>query len=219
MRNGKGGAAVPDEAAGDRAEQREAGNRAEQREATRRALLAEGRRRFAEDGYHGVVLAEVARAVGVTKGAAYHHFDSKAGLFRAVVAEVQGDLGDRVAAAADEETDPWERLRAGCRAFLAAGEDPAVRRIVLVDAPTVLGWEEWRALDEESSARHLTEALESLVEAGVVTAQPVEPLARLLSGAMNEAALWLARSDEPEALERTVDALDGLLSGIRCEQA
>lgn len=210
---------MPDEAAGDRAEQREAGNRAEQREATRRALLAEGRRRFAEDGYHGVVLAEVARAVGVTKGAAYHHFDSKAGLFRAVVAEVQGDLGDRVAAAADEETDPWERLRAGCRAFLAAGEDPAVRRIVLVDAPTVLGWEEWRALDEESSARHLTEALESLVEAGVVTAQPVEPLARLLSGAMNEAALWLARSDEPEALERTVDALDGLLSGIRCEQA
>ncbi|MFH8580266.1 TetR/AcrR family transcriptional regulator [Streptomyces zaomyceticus] len=219
MRNGKGGAAVPDEAAGDRAERRAAGNRAEQREATRRALLAEGRRRFAEDGYHGVVLAEVARAVGVTKGAAYHHFDSKAGLFRAVVAEVQGDLGDRVAAAADEETDPWERLRAGCRAFLAAGEDPAVRRIVLVDAPTVLGWEEWRALDEESSARHLTEALESLVEAGVVTAQPVEPLARLLSGAMNEAALWLARSDEPEALERTVDALDGLLSGIRREQA
>lgn len=210
---------MPDEAAGDRAEQRAAGNRAEQREATRRALLAEGRRRFAEDGYHGVVLAEVARAVGVTKGAAYHHFDSKAGLFRAVVAEVQGDLGDRVAAAADEETDPWERLRAGCRAFLAAGEDPAVRRIVLVDAPTVLGWEEWRALDEESSARHLTEALESLVEAGVVTAQPVEPLARLLSGAMNEAALWLARSDEPEALERTVDALDGLLSGIRREQA
>ncbi|MFG2900382.1 TetR/AcrR family transcriptional regulator [Streptomyces zaomyceticus] len=228
MRNGKGGAAVPDETAGDRAEQRSAGdraehrsagNRAEQREATRRALLAEGRRRFAEDGYHEVVLAEVARAAGVTKGAAYHHFDSKAGLFRAVVAEVQGELGDRVAAAADEETDPWEQFRAGCRAFLAAGADPAVRRIVLVDAPTVLGWEEWRALDEESSARHLTEALEDLVEAGVVTAQPVGPLARLLSGAMNEAALWLAGSDEPEALERTVDALDGLLSGIRRQKA
>ncbi|WP_395360968.1 TetR/AcrR family transcriptional regulator [Streptomyces sp. YH02] len=194
------------------------GLRAEQRAATRRALLAEGRRRFAEDGYHGVVLAEVARAVGVTKGAAYHHFESKAGLFRAVVAEVQGELGDRVAAAADEQTDPWEQLRAGCRAFLAAGSDPAVRRIVLVDAPTVLGWAEWRALDEESSARHLTEALEGLVEAGIVTEQPVEPLARLLSGAMNEAALWLARGDSATsatALERTVAALDGLLAGIR----
>lgn len=198
---------VPDE--------RAAGSRAEQRAATRRALLAEGRRRFAEDGYHGVVLAEVAQAVGVTKGAAYHHFDSKLGLFRAVVAEVQRDLGERVAAVAEEYTDPWEQLRAGCRAFLAAGSDPAVRRIVLVDAPTVLGWEEWRALDEESSARHLTEALTALIEAGIVAEQPVEPLARLLSGAMNEAALWLARSGTPEALELTVSALDGLLSGIR----
>ncbi|MFJ2936690.1 TetR/AcrR family transcriptional regulator [Streptomyces sp. NPDC087219] len=216
---------MPDEqAAGDRARDGAAGPggaqglRAEQRAATRRALLAEGRRRFAEDGYHGVVLAEVARAVGVTKGAAYHHFESKAGLFRAVVAEVQGELGDRVAAAADGQADPWEQLRAGCRAFLAAGSDPAVRRIVLVDAPTVLGWEEWRALDEESSARHLTEALEGLVKAGIVAEQPVEPLARLLSGAMNEAALWLARGDgatSAEALERTVAALDGLLTGIR----
>ncbi|WP_435969699.1 TetR/AcrR family transcriptional regulator [Streptomyces sp. Qhu_M48] len=196
-------------------DERATGGRAEQRAATRRALLAEGRRRFAEDGYHGVVLAEVARAVGVTKGAAYHHFDSKAGLFRAVVTEVQGELGERVAAAAERETDPWEQLRAGCRAFLAAGADPAVRRIVLVDAPTVLGWEEWRALDEESSARHLTEALEGLMETGTIAPRPVEPLTRLLSGAMNEAALWLARSGTPEALELTVDALDGLLAGIR----
>ncbi|WOX26705.1 TetR/AcrR family transcriptional regulator [Streptomyces solicathayae] len=198
-------------------DERAAGSRAEQRAATRRALVAEGRRRFAGDGYHGVVLAEVARAVGVTKGAAYHHFESKAGLFEAVVAEVQRDLGERVAAAAEVYDDPWEQLRAGCRAFLAAGSDPAVRRIVLVDAPTVLGWDKWRAMDEESSARHLTEALTALIEAGIVAEQPVEPLARLLSGAMNEAALWLARSGTPEALELTVSALDGLLAGIRRE--
>src|SRR5690606_37222703 len=85
-------------------------SRAEQREATRRALLAEGRRRFAADGYHDVVLAEVAQAVGVTKGAAYHHFESKLGLFRAVVAEVQRELGEQVAAAADAHADPWEQL-------------------------------------------------------------------------------------------------------------
>ncbi|MFG2771986.1 TetR/AcrR family transcriptional regulator [Streptomyces sp. NPDC048350] len=197
------------------ADERAVGNRAQQRAATRRALLAEGRRRFAEDGYHGVVLAEVAQAVGVTKGAAYHHFESKGGLFRAVVAEVQRDLGERVAAAAEDQADPWEQLRAGCRAFLAAGSDPAVRRIVLVDAPTVLGWEEWRALDEESSARHLHEALAALIDAGIIAEQPVEPLARLLSGAMNEAALWLARSGTPESLDLTVAALDGLLAGIR----
>ncbi|MEU5978337.1 TetR/AcrR family transcriptional regulator [Streptomyces sp. NPDC047315] len=190
-------------------------SRAEQRAATRRALLTEGRRRFAADGYHDVVLAEVAAAVGVTKGAAYHHFASKAGLFRAVVAEVQAELGERVARAADAHADPWEQLRAGCRAFLAAGADPAVRRIVLVDAPTVLGWDEWRAMDDDASARHLAQALEGLVAAGVIADQPVAPLARLLSGAMNEAAIWLARSTAPTALTDAERALDRLLSGLR----
>ncbi|MFJ3159839.1 TetR/AcrR family transcriptional regulator [Streptomyces kanasensis] len=187
-------------------------NRAERRAATRQALLAEGWRRFAADGYHHVVLAEVARAAGVTKGAAYHHFDSKAGLFRAVVAEVQRDLGERVATAAERHEDLWEQLRAGCRAFLAAGTDPAVRRILLVDAPTVLGWDEWRALDEESSARHLAEVLTALAATGVIAGQPVEPLARLLSGAMNEAALWIARGGDQQAAEQ---ALDRLLVGLR----
>ncbi|MCJ0872704.1 TetR/AcrR family transcriptional regulator [Streptomyces sp. AP-93] len=187
-------------------------NRAEQRAATRRALLAEGQRRFAADGYHKVVLAEVARAAGVTKGAAYYHFDSKAGLFRAVVAELQQELGERVATAAERHGDLWEQLRAGCRAFLAAGTDPAVRQIVLVDAPTVLGWDEWRTMDEESSARHLADALTALVAAGIIAGQPVEPLARLLSGAMNEAALWIARGGDPQAAEQ---ALDRLLSGLR----
>ncbi|MFJ7777617.1 TetR/AcrR family transcriptional regulator [Streptomyces yangpuensis] len=187
-------------------------SRAEQREATRQALLAEGQRRFAADGYHHVVLAEVARAAGVTKGAAYHHFDSKAGLFRAVVAHVQQELGGRVATAAERHEDLWEQLRAGCRAFLAAGTDPAVRQILLVDAPTVLGWDEWRTLDEESSARHLAEALSALAAAGIIADQPVEPLARLLSGAMNEAALWIARGGDPQSAEQ---ALDRLLTGLR----
>ncbi|WP_112137291.1 TetR/AcrR family transcriptional regulator [Glycomyces dulcitolivorans] len=190
-------------------------SRAEQREATRRALLEEGRRRFASDGYHDVVLSEVASGAGVTKGAAYHHFGSKLGLFRAVVAEAQEELGARVAAEADRHEDLWEQLRAGCRAFLAAGTDASVSRILLVDAPTVLGWDEWRAMDEASSARHLKEALESLVAAGIVDEQPVEPLARLLSGAMNEAALWLARTGDEEALEQAAHALDRVLGGLR----
>lgn len=174
--------------------------------------MAEGRRRFAVDGYHHVVPAEVAEAVGVTKGAAYHHFDSKAGLFRAAVCEVRREPGERVAAEAERHEDLWEQLRAGCRAFLAAGTDPAVRQILLVDAPTVLGWDEWRALDEESSARHLAEALTALTAAGIIAEQPVEPLARPLSGAMNEAALWIAQGGDAHSGEQ---ALDRLLAGLR----
>ncbi|MFJ8694440.1 TetR/AcrR family transcriptional regulator [Streptomyces roseolilacinus] len=135
-----------------------------------------------------------------------------AGLFRATVRQAQQELGERVAAAAERHEDLWEQLRAGCRAFLAAGTDPAVRRILLVDAPVVPGWDEWRALDEESSARHLTEALTALAEAGIIADQPVEPLARLLSGALNETALWIARGGDPQAGE---EALDRLLAGLR----
>jgi AcrR family transcriptional regulator len=189
--------------------------RAAQREATRRALLAEGRRHFAADGYEDVVLAAVAQAIGATKGAAYHHFGSKLGLFRAVVAEVQDELSARVAAAADAAEEPWEQLRAGCRTFLESGTDPDVRRILLEDAPAVLGWNEWLAMDEASSAGHLAEGLAELMAAGVIVEQPVEPLTRLLSGAMNETALWIARSDDKAALDQAVAALDRLLAGIR----
>lgn len=193
-------------------------SRAEQRAETRRALLAEGRRRFAHDGFHGVVLEDVARAVGVTKGAAYHHFGSKAGLFKTVVEEAQQEVAERVARAADECEAPWEQLIAGCRAFLAAGSDPEIQRIVLIDAPTALGWNEWRAMDESSSAHHLAEALEALIASGDIAPQPVEPLARLLSGAMNEAAVWLAQSPDPASpasLDATMTALEHLLGGLR----
>ncbi|WP_130796905.1 TetR/AcrR family transcriptional regulator [Streptomyces otsuchiensis] len=196
------------------------GVRAEQRQETRRALLAEGRRRFAADGYAAVVLTEVARGAGVTKGAAYHHFDSKAGLFRAVLEEVQQEVADEVVTAADTESEPWRQLIAGCRAFLAASSAPGRRRVMLVDGPAALGWQEWRALDEAASGRHLAEALTALVDAGVIADRPVEPLTRLLSGAMNEAAIWLADSSGGDAgreanLTAATTALTDLLSGLR----
>ncbi|MCF2436904.1 TetR/AcrR family transcriptional regulator [Streptomyces thinghirensis] len=117
-------------------------SRAEQRAATRHALLAEGRRRFANDGYHHVVLAQVAQAAGVTKGAACHHFDNKAGLFRAVVREVQqeGVSGSRPQS---EDTRTCGSSSGPAAGPCWPGADPAVRQVPLVDAPTVLGWDEW----------------------------------------------------------------------------
>ncbi|MEW2359378.1 TetR/AcrR family transcriptional regulator [Spirillospora sp. NPDC029432] len=189
--------------------------RVEQRERTRRTLLRTGRSLFAARGYGGVGLAEIVEAAGVTKGALYHHFDGKAALFRAVLEEVQREVGDAVARAADVHEDSWTRLTAGCRAFLAAGTDPGVQRILLIDGPAVLGWAEWRAMDEAASARHLAEALAGLVAEGVIVRQPVAPLAHLLSGAMNEAALWLATSDEPAGLEDVWAALARMLEALR----
>ncbi|GAA4056558.1 TetR/AcrR family transcriptional regulator [Nonomuraea soli] len=190
-------------------------SRAEQRDQTRRTLLQEGRKQFASAGYSAVGLAQIVSAVGVTKGAFYHHFQSKEDLFRAVLTEIQQEVATRVAQVADAEPDPWDQLVAGCHAFLAASADPDVQQIMLIDAPAVLGWNEWRALDEAASARHLTEALTHLMKVGVIATQPVEPLARLLSGAMNEAALWLAATPDPTALATTKRALTTMLQAFR----
>ncbi|NUW46795.1 TetR/AcrR family transcriptional regulator [Nonomuraea rhodomycinica] len=194
------------------------GTRALQREQTRRALLREGRRLFAAHGYGAVGLAEIVRAAGVTKGALYHHFAGKADLFRAVLREVQQEVAREVAGTAATRDDPWEQLTTGCRAFLTASTAPGVQRIMLIDGPAVLGWSEWRAMDEAASARHLAEALATLAERGVIADRPIEPLTHLLSGAMNEAALWLAGSTGPDDLDDTWEALSRMLQALRAAE-
>ncbi|MFC0534063.1 TetR/AcrR family transcriptional regulator [Phytohabitans kaempferiae] len=189
--------------------------RAEQRAQTRQALVRESRHLFATQGYGTVGLAQIVAAAGVTKGALYHHFDSKAAVFRAVLEQVQQEVAEQVVGAAEAQATSWARLTAGCRAFLTASTAPEIQRIMLVDGPAVLGWAEWRAMDEAASARHLAEALADLVADGTIAAQPVTPLAHLLSGAMNEAALWLATTTSPHALEQTWAALARLLDGLR----
>ncbi|WP_331766704.1 TetR/AcrR family transcriptional regulator [Embleya sp. NBC_00896] len=192
-----------------------AGGRAQQREQTRRTLVRESRRLFATLGYGEVGLSEIVAAAGVTKGALYHHFTSKTDLFRAVLTEVQEEVGETVAATAGTHADPWTQLTAGCQAFLTACTAPDIQRIMLVDGPAVLGWTEWRALDAAGSARHLSEALTALIDAGTIPAQPVAPLTHLLSGAMNEAALWLARSTNPTDLPDTRAALSRMLEALK----
>lgn len=191
------------------------GVRAEQREQTRQRLVAVGRRLFAERGYAAVGLAELVREAGGTKGALYHHFpDGKESLFATVLAQVQDEVAAAVVAAAERQDGAWDQFLAGCRAFLDASTSPAVARILLVDGPAVLGWARWRALDDAASGRHLVEALEALVATGVIAPRPVAPLARLLSGAMNEAALGLVGSG-PAERDQTWAELATLLGALR----
>ncbi len=191
------------------------GIRAQQREQTRQALVREGRRLFSALGYGSVGLSEIVRAAGVTKGALYHQFSGKADLFRAVLEQVQQEVAERIAETADVHEDPWDQLVSGCRAFLTVSTDPAIQRIMLVDGPAVLGWSEWRAMNETTSGRHLAQVLGDLIAEGRIAAQPVEPLTHLLSGAMNEAALWLAASAGPGDLDATQAALVAMLEALR----
>lgn len=192
-------------------------NRQRQRSASTRAwLLAVARPLFAERGFHGVAAEEIVAAAGLTRGALYHHFGGKEGLFAAVCDEVQAEVAARIDDAAAAEPDAWAALGAGCRAFLAAGLDPAVRRILLLDGPPVLGWDRWREIDERHGFRLLEEGLAAAMAAGDLAPQPVAPLARLLTGAMNEAVLWAARADDPQrAAAEATAAFDRILAGLR----
>ena len=120
----------------------------EQGEETRSQLLKTARELFAERGHAGVALQDVCDRVSVTRGALYHHFPDKDGLFRALCEDVADGVTDHIIAAAADQPDAWARLRAGCAAFLDACTDRAVQRILLTDAPSVLGWDAFREIDE-----------------------------------------------------------------------
>lgn len=165
---------------------------------------------FSVRGFSDVSLDDVARDAGVTRGAVYHHYGNKAGLFRAVAGRLQADVARAVVAAAESaDPHPREQLRAGSHAFLDAITGGAAVRILLIDAPAVIGWQEWRRLDAENSAAHLREALR---EAGVAE-ELLDASTAQLSGAMNEAALWTAQHHDTDLARRqSHSALDRLLS-------
>lgn len=193
-------------------------------DATATAVLAAARSLFAADGHAAVGLEQVAAAADVTRGAVYHHYGSKQGLFTAVLAEVHAEVGRAVAAAADRARaaagdDPWVGFAAGCLAFLEASSAPSSRRILLLDGPAVVGWDAWRGYDAAASGSHLGEALAELADLGLLRSDvPLAAAGALLSGAMNEAALWIATRPtrrRRQALAEASSTLDLLLEGLR----
>jgi len=172
--------------------------------ATRQALLAAGRELFAARGFAGAGQEDIVERAGVTRGALAHHFGTKQGLFRAVVESLENELAEHIATAALQGDSPLAHLRLGCLAFLDAALDPAVRRIVLLDAPAVLGWRAWREMDTTYGLGLVSEALEHCMAAGVVPRRPVQPLAHILLAALNEAAMLVANAPDPVATRAEV---------------
>ena len=190
--------------------------KAEQGEATRAQLVATARALFAEDGYRSTGTEEIVQRAGVTRGALYHHFKDKKDLFRAVhlqvEAEVTASIGESMAAA----KDPYGMLRIGVLAFLDASTDPEIARIALVDAPSVLGWQEWREIDLQYGLGLLVAGLQGGMDTGTLRVQPVVPLAHLMLGAMSEAGMVIANAEDPVAARAEVEGpLLGLLEGLR----
>ena len=197
-------------------------SQSERSQATRGALIAAARRLFAERGYSAVGTEEIVRAAGVTRGALYHHFADKRELFEAVYEQLEADLTERIAAGAlaANADSPLAAMRAGAAMFLRACTEPEAQQIALLDGPAVLGWGRWREIGAEHGLGLIEATLLAAIEADAIPRQPVRPLAHVLMGALDEAALLVATADEPEAARaevgRTLDfVIDSLSSSAR----
>lgn len=166
---------------------------------------------FAERGYAGVSADDIVSAAGLTRGALHHHFGDKAGLFRAVFEQLEARLSAELRAALEATEDTLSGMAAALGAFLDICQRAEVLRIALTDAPTVLGWETWRAIEAEHGLGLITDLIERAVAEGAVIAQPPEVLAQLILGVTTEAALMIANGTDRAAVE---PALLAMLAGL-----
>ncbi|MDQ3588199.1 MAG: TetR/AcrR family transcriptional regulator [Actinomycetota bacterium] len=184
--------------------------------ATRAALIGAGRELFTERGYAGVGTEEIVRRAQVTRGALYHHFADKRDLFRAVHELVEQEMVEAIVKAMEGVEDPVELLLVGARRFLDLCMEPEWTRIPLMDAPSVLGWAEWREIDQRYGLGIVTTGLTLAMDAGALRRQPVPPLAHILLASMGEAALMIASAESPKTVRAEVEAaLVGLIEALR----
>jgi AcrR family transcriptional regulator len=190
--------------------------RERQAEATRELLVAVARERFTNQGYAATSIEDIVQRAGVAKGALYHHFSGKDTLFRAVYEAVQADVVSAVMAAALAAQEPWAGVRAGLSAFLDACLDPAFRRIVVLESVSVLQPEVREGGIEHVELPMLRTVLTPLLASNVLPGVAAEPLAHVALGGLYGAALFIARSPDPDTARREVDVvLDTLVGGLR----
>jgi AcrR family transcriptional regulator len=166
---------------------------------TKADLVAAARSLFAARGYQDVPTDEIVRAAGVTRGALYHHYADKQGLFRAVVEELEREITAEIDAAFEQGPDPLSGMAAALNVFLDMCLRDEVRQISMTDAPAVLGWTTWREIQAEHGLGQLVDVLTRAIEDGLITPQPVRALAQLAQAAVMEAAHMIAEADDPVA--------------------
>ncbi len=185
-------------------------------EATRARLRRKARRLFATKGYAAATTEDIVRSAGVTKGALYHHFGDKEGLFRAVVEDLEQEVADAVAAATAGEGDSWNCLERACQAYLDASLRTDIQRVLVLDAPSVLGWHDWCELDKRYGVAMFRDTLQKAIDDGLVENRDPEPLAQVLLGALNVAARVVATDGEPSPVRDEVwGTVARLLAGLR----
>lgn len=172
---------------------------------------------FAASGFTAIGTEAIVRAAGVTRGAMYHQFSDKTELFAAVFEVVEAEMTRRIDAVVSKsgESDPIALMKLGAATWLDACAEPEVQRIVLIEAPAVLGWERWRKISLRYGMGLVQSLVSYAISVGRMPAQPVEPLSHVLIGALDEAALYLAQADDPARARHEVGAvIDRLVESL-----
>jgi len=191
------------------------GKRAAQGRATRGQLIDVATRLFAEQGYEGTSIEAVLAAAGVSRGALYHHFAGKEALFEAVVSAATDRVTAELTEAISGCSDPVDAVRTGAVAWIGLALDPVIQRIVLVDAPSVLGWDRWRTMDDGRTLGAMRAMLQAVSDSGRLPRELVAPFAHMILAGLDEIVLVIARADDVEAaVAEGTTAVEALLSRL-----
>lgn len=187
---------------------------------TRRVILAAARKLFATKGYANTSIKDLVEGAGVTRGALYHHFKDKEALFAIVFESVARETLGRTLAAAANGVDLWTRIRNGREAWLDSCTEPEVYRIMLIDGRSVLSAARRReilASIGKLEANLIRNAIEAAMEAGALPrVVPSEPIATLLTGAFDAAAVMIAEADDKEKARKEIgDTLTQMTEALK----
>lgn len=187
-----------------------------QSELTKSKILNTALKEFTQKGYAQVSLEEIVQQLNLTRGSLYHHFKGKKGLFQSVVESLQESVAIEVEKAAMLESDPWKSLISGSMAFIKHMLSDENQRILIIDAPTVLGLRLWEEIDDNYSESYLYDHLKNMSDAGELNNRSVEALTSILSGAMNEAVMWVGKSDNKEiAMTEAFDIIKQIILAFK----
>lgn len=185
---------------------------------TKAALIDVAERLFTEQGYASTSLDAVVAGADVTKGALYHHFSGKQALFEAVFDRIETEAATRIQAALPTAAEPWAKADAGLSAFLQVLQEPSYRRVVVLDAPAVLGYERYRELEERSAFANVLEIIRSVLDAGTwsLDEEMTQTFGRVFFGALTAAGTSIASSDDPQTAATNAQvAISFILAGLR----
>ena len=192
--------------------------RAQYSASTKRALVDVAEERFTDHGYAATSLDAVVAGADVTKGALYHHFSGKQALFEAVFDRVETDAAASIRQALRDHDDPWEKARAGLRAFLNVVQEPRYRRIVIQEGPSVLGYERYREQEERSTYANVLDIVRAVLSAGEwkLDEDMLHTFARIFFGAMSSAGESVSVAGDPiAAAQRVETAIGFILAGLQ----